>query len=379
MNISIISKDLELINKLKDTNCFNNINHFDNLQCDKNSDTDILVVSDKLVDINGMLELKNSECANIEYVFYMISEENYKINTQSILSVENIIAIAPKLTPSQIVEVICNETIGLKQRKKIVTFFGTDSKVGTSQISQSVAELISNNTKANVLLTFLNGRPGISYLENKGNGLGLDSIRTKLFNNVLSVNELLDGCIKNENYYVLPGSYNITNNRFYHPKHIEKLLEVASKKFDVIIIDAGNSQNIELGMTIGSLNATSLRYLVTTQQESSYENYMLIENILKDKLNIKDFMLVINKYINDTNLINSYELADKYKFTLATEVPFLEWGWQSEKEKKILLKYENEEYINNLAKLAKILCKQLELDYKEEEIKKDSWLKKIFK
>lgn len=377
MNIAVLTKDTELIDKFKRVEYFNDVySKLENDDLEVLNSLDIIVLSDKIFDFNAALDLKRNKYNDIKYVFYMVTEENYKNNIKSVLEIENIKMIPPKLTKNQIVEMICEETMGIRQNKNIVVFYGADSKVGTTQTAQGIAELIANNSDANVFLAFLNGKPSTQYINTKGTNWGLDPIKGKLLNNIVSINELMDACIKVNKLTILPGANTITNNRHFHPKHIEFLLQIASKKFDLVIIDAGS--NIEAGMTIGALNATTLRYLITTQQQSSFDNFAMVkEQILLGKLNIEDFMLVINKYIQDPNLNDAYTLAEKYNLPFTLELPFLSWGWQSENDRKSLLSYNDTQYTSQMNKLAKVICKQLNIQYNSKESYKVPWYKKI--
>ena len=70
-------------------------------------------------------------------------------------------------------------------------FHGADSKVGTTMISQSVAEIIAENLKdKRILFTSLNGRSNNQYVDRIGESI--EGIKLYLDNKVLSKKELTD-------------------------------------------------------------------------------------------------------------------------------------------------------------------------------------------
>jgi len=149
-------------------------------------------------------------------------------------------------------------------------------------------------------------------------------------------------------------------------------------EFDIVIIDAGS--NIESGLTIGALNSSKHRFLVTTQQESSINNYKLVKEQILQKLNINDFMLIINKYINLDDLYNPYQLSKQYEgSTFVSSLPLLNWGWQSEKDKKTLLHYDDKDFVSSIDKIANIIASQVDEKYETDSTEKTTFFNKVFK
>lgn len=373
LDIGFACNDATLINKFKGIEYFNKFKISNDLKNFK--DIDILIISDTLVDVNKLLGAREKELKHINYVFYMVSNENYKHNLNDIFSANNINMIPPKLTTSQILEKVCQLTIDeMNSEKNIITFFGADAKVGTTQIALSVAERIAEKTDLKVFLASLNGKINDDYIDITSD-FNLDTIKVKLASKILNVSELINVCIKKGNLFILKGANSILEVRHYTPEYIEYLLQLVSSEFDVIIIDAGS--NIELGMTIGSLNSTNYRYLVTTQQESAFKNYKrLDQQVLSKYLKIEDFLMIVNKYVDEPMLYTPYQLGQMYDNTLVSTLPYLSWGWQSEKDKKSLLNYNDTEFIKGIDKIVKLIAKQLHFKYQEEEQKK-GWFNKL--
>lgn len=343
---------------------------------------EIIIISDEKINYNDLVctidnnDSKNYKGKSQKKIYYVLFGEYSELvlnNIEIMCKTKNIKIFKPSSTIQTIVnEVILDIMPGLvKKNNNVVTFYGADSKVGTTMIAQSVAEIVGGMTEIKIGLFFLNERPSIYYLK-KNEICGLDNIKIKLLNNILSSEEIEEACIKMEgNLFVLPGVEYIPEIRQYHPNHISRLIKLASKNFDLIIIDAGS--NIDSGLAIAALTSTSNRYLVTTQQEIVRKNYQRIESQVFTKLNLneKDFMMVINKYINSSSIYSVKQVANLYNLMLATYIPNLDiLGWQSEIDNKSLLHYRNETYNTQIYKLARLILEQVNIPYKKEKLLK---------
>lgn len=372
MNILIISKDVELIEKMKKIESFKITVSSSICENSIFDEIETIVASDLLANVNDILRIK-SNFRNIK-IFYMISNENISSNTD-ILHNEGIFVIPPKKTKNQIVLEILNtiKPEELLNENNIFVFYGADSKVGTSMISQSVSEAISEKFNGNILYLFLDESGG-DYLDVPFTE-SLDSLKVKLINNVLSEEELFNACTKiRNNFYAFKGTFSLPFKRHFNPKHIESLIEIAKKRFEIVIIDAGNSY--ELGLAIGALNSCpSNSFLVATQQEKTIKAYKLKKEQILDKLKITNFMLVMNKYIEGNNLISPYNLANDMQLTLVSTVSYSDFGWQSESDKNTLLKYDDV-FRKEIDKLASLILKKSGISVLEKE-EKFSFVQKI--
>lgn len=369
-NLGFLSNDTELFNQFRNIDYFSGFNVYSKLE-DVQEDTGVLVVSDQFISLNELIEKKDS-IKGLGKIYYLSSHIDVNGISQTILDANDISIVPPKLTVKQIVTHICDRTFGnVKTDNNTFVFFGADGKVGTTMVAQSVAEFISKNKDLKVLLTFMDGTPGTDYT-NKTFPYSIDNMKINLMNKILNVNELKDSCVKlNDNLYAIQGTRTLPIRRHYKPKHIEYFVHLLSEEFDVIIIDAGS--NIELGMTIGALNGTPNRFLVATQQDKTIENFNMMNDQVLSKLKIDNFMLIVNKYIEDNSLLSPVNIADNCKSTFLGTLPMLDWGWQCEKDKKTLLSFEDELYRSGVEKIAKIIFRQLNVEYQSEVIKK-SWL-----
>lgn len=377
-NLLLISKDENLKNELSDLDLFN-VRTLDELKCLE--EIDILIVSDRLIDYNDFIAQYNLYKHIPKILFMTSNDDEFNLtNMKVVLKTKGIVYIPPKLTTKQIIQRIVENEVALDMiGNNIVAIFGIDSKVGTTMISQSIAETMASLTDKRVFLGFLNGSPSDEYVNVSEESLGLDDIKIKIVNNILSSNELESACIRKDNLFILQGVRNVNERRFYHPSDIENLIKCAAKTFDIVIIDAGN--DLDMGMTIGALNSTNIRYLVTTQQESAIGKFKKILSPTFTALDfeMKDFLLIINKFMDIPSIYSASQLATIYKASLADIVPFVEYGWQAEKDKKTLLNYDSEGYKEKIRDISKLLSEQINIKLKEDiPIKSKGWFKRIF-
>jgi len=229
-------------------------------------------------------------------------------------------------------------------------------------ISLSTAQVLSDITGKSTILLSLNGREGTTYFDTGLGSHGLSEIKERLINNILSPEELKSSCIKSGNLYILPGEKEISKVRHYHPDHIEKLVDLSSKTFDVTIINGGSDIS---GMSIGALNSSKIKYMVTTQSDKHFRNFSkLLEQIFSNLgISPDDFFLVVNKYIDSGELDTEISLAKKYGMQVASVIPLLDYtlSLEAEKERKTLLSYDRL-YSNSIKQLSVSLCGELGIE-----------------
>ena len=86
--------------------------------------------------------------------------------------------------------------------KRMIAFQGADAKVGTTMVSQSVAELIASSRKdLKVFFAACNGKSGTEYFQTIGEWI--ENVRISLENRVVSKLELLENCRQTDNLYFL--------------------------------------------------------------------------------------------------------------------------------------------------------------------------------
>jgi len=253
-------------------------------------------------------------------------------------------------------------------------------EVGVGMISSSIAQVIPGITGKSIVLLNLSGREGSDYFDVDSGRYGLPGIKDRLINNILSPEELKGSCVKSGSLYILPGEKEISKVRHYHPDHIEKLVDLSGKTFDMAIINGGSTIS---GMSIGALNSSKIKYMVATQSDKHFRNFNKLSEQIFSNLGISpdDFFLIVNKYMDLPELDTEISLAKKYGMQVASVIPLLDYSLslEAEKEKKTLISCDRL-YSSSIKQLAVSLCSALGIEIdgtgKNSE-KKGSFLKRI--
>lgn len=365
--IHLISNNENLRRKLYNVNHFSEVSMGTSINGIKE---EIVIIDDKIININDLLEKRDNIPA--KHIFYNVSKDKFKFSTKSILESNSINLIQPYMTDENIVEYVCSEVIKKYKftvNKNIITFFGSDSKVGTSQISQCIAEKIIDKSYARVCLVFLDGEAGTDYIDiNFRNNI--DTIKIKLISGLATVDEIFDIAEKvKDNLYIIEGTKSILYRKEYQPENISYLLNILSLACDLVVVDAGSC--IDRAMPITALTSTNHRYLVTTQQANSLRRYLDKKPIL-DRLSLDDFQVIVNKHMADGSLLTTYDVAKAYGHPFLSKIEFSKYALQAENDRKALIHYNDKEFNRDFNKLADIIIEQLNLS-KKETPKKRKW------
>lgn len=376
MKVHVISENENLIKLLEERK------QFQVSQADKingNEDAEIVIVSENLISYETLISTKEmcmvnknqNRHRNKQKVFFLYVDEYDVDSLKNMVTLGKLHGIellsAQQSEVDIITSILESYPSALQEIENVITFFGADNKVGTTMIAHSVAEMMAMHTDLSIGLLCLNNNPSREYLKSNIN-TGIDNIKIKLFNNVLNADELVQVCVKeNDALYILPGVDYSPDARLFMPEHITRLINMASKKFDIVLIDAGS--NIDSGLAIASLKLAKARYLIITQQEVVRKNFKRIENQVLQSLglDIKKFMLIVNKYIGSDFMYNSQQLSNMYGAILATVIPHADFfGWKAEIEEQTLLHYGLRNYNNQIDYLCKIISLQNQIVYQTE-------------
>jgi MinD-like ATPase involved in chromosome partitioning or flagellar assembly len=381
-NILIISKNNNLKTELEKTGFFSSVKTCLSFGSKVLEGIDILIVDDKTIGYSQYVQNFSKFLKLVSSNYYIAQDIDTHSTINKVLSSYGIIVIPPFLTDTQICQKICSLTVeDFATGKNTVCFFGSGPGAGTSMISQSVAQVLSDITGKSTGFLNLDGSEGIDYFDIDLGSHGLGQIKERLINNILSPEELKNSCVKSSSLYFLPGEKEISKVRHYQPDHIEKLVDLCSKTFDVVIINGGS--NIT-GMSIGALNSSKLKFLVTTQSDKHFRNFNNLMDQIFANLGISsdDFSLVVNKYLDSGELETEIGLGKKYGMALTSVIPLLEYvpGLEAEKNKKTLLGCDRV-YSNSIKQLAVSICTELGIEILytgKKDGKSGNFFKKIF-
>lgn len=367
--LSVITKSEILKDRLSRISCFASVRMFDDFEAfDKTADG--LFISD---DVMNWSALKDKlDMCKAEQIFYYSS---YAVSDlmRTMAKTMGVVLVDSSYGFEQMIEKMKRHMkIQTQNCSKAFVFFGTDAKVGTTMISQCVAQAISDKGMK-VGLTHLDGKSGDEFFTGNYHQ-GLDSIKSKLHTGILSSEELTAVCTKPfSNLYHLRGTEGILKKQTYKPEDITCLLDMMQETFDITIIDAGS--DINLGMTIAALLGTPNRFLVTTQQAIGSRRYQKMKKEVLDELFQEPFLVIVNKKTNHPELPSEEEVALSIQGVLTQSLPYLEYGWQCEQEKVPLSSFKNDNFEKGINAIGKLVAHHGNMPWPEK-IENLSWFRK---
>lgn len=376
--VLIISKNDLLRSNLLKTGYFSGITISESSGARVPDDIDILIVDDRTISYSQYFQDCSVYFKQVKSNFYISSDRDSYLSIYKNLSSYGVIVLPPQLTGAQIASRICEATIDRDLPLKNVTgFFGAGPGCGVSMVSQSVARSLAGITGKDIALLVLSGEEGVDYIKAGSGSYGLPEIKDRLANSILSPEELKAACIKSGSLFILPGENNISKIRHYHPKHIEKLTSLSLKTFDAVLLNCGSRAT---GMSIGGLNSSGLKYLVTTQSDKYFNSFRKLEDQIFSHLGIAaaDFNMIINKYIVSDELKAEVDLARDYRMHLSGVISLVDYipGLIAERDKKTLS--ELDRYCaNSIEGIAYTIADRLKMEILESK-KRSSSISKLF-
>ncbi|QSX05468.1 hypothetical protein JYG23_12395 [Sedimentibacter sp. zth1] len=358
MQIHIISDDKKLIDSLKQVK---SIKVKEIKKQDISEDkANILVISDKQIDINTLISLKNTQ----QKCYYLSSKENSnKIEKvdKSLLAVKNIYIVPPKRTIHQIQEYILKDTFEIIDENNVYTFFGADSKVGTTGIIQKVAiDIAKRHPNIKTIVLYLDGQEGFDWIEDTQTENSISDLKVALKNNLITEQNLEDCVYKYKlNLHMLKGEKTITDNMCYSQDEVNNIISLCKNVYDIVLIDAGSTKNIQLIMSYAALINSDNKILVTDQVSRSYDTYKKGKEQILEPLGISNFkFLILNKYINDSILSKPCELMEKYELVILSTLPYIDFHMQAATEKNITLFETEKQYEKGIKNIVEYIEKK---------------------
>ena len=372
-SVTLIINDIDLYNVFLDSKIFNEVNIASSLE--EKAEYDYLIVSDRLCGTNELIQKVDTGGLKANKIIYLLSsskssQSGYTALT-ALLKSYSIDVFPPALTESQILSRFC-DSINLQERKtyNVIVLFGADSKVGTTLTALSIAENLAAQSEGNIAFLNLAGHVSFSYIDNI-DGKGLDSIKSKVFNKILSQDELREAMIQNKifkNLFILPPGRSLIDFKYYQTEHIEYVIKMAANMFEVVIVDAGWYPNNAL--YFGALNSTPNRYMVTTQQQASLANHCIIKQQALDEYGVtsiknpndikvdspNNIMLIVNRFNEEwsTNITKEYDMV------FAISLPNIPMAFYRAESEKKSLRGLSRHYDMQLDKLTNLIALQIE-------------------
>ncbi len=253
--------------------------------------------------------------------------------------------------------------------KNIHVFHGADSKSGTTMISQSVAEFLAKNMKADrVMLVSLHGRPGTEYTEKVGESI--DNLKIHLANEMLDLDALLENSRRKDGLHQIGGVAELEGRKVYTPQMCSYLLKSISPIFKLVIVDSGN--DLDNPLSLGALTGSKNLYCVFSQQETALSRFEMMKPYY-DKLEIRFSTFILNKFLSGDPISVPYV---RKRLSLEGEIFKVEKSSQdrvAEREKKTLLNLSDSRFISNIQELSNKVLANADLPFILKERKK-TWM-----
>lgn len=382
--VQLISHDLELFQAFNDSGLFQSVKIGGEMDAGK--EYEVLVLSDRVLSYTRLMADLNAKLIKAEHIFYLLSYVNNEsqLNSyRSVLTTKSVNVIPPRLTAQQVVDRVCT-ALGMdrESNRNSLAFLGADSKVGTSLTAQAVAEQLAKYSEKSVCFLNLSTHPFNYFHYNEGDNpdaYGMDAIKTKIFNEILTPEELKAAMVTKNRLSLLPPVKTLTDYRLYKPKQVEYLIQLASMIFDLVVIDGGHNPNS--GLYIGALNAAKARYMVTTQTRAAETAFLsTVEQLYKlQDIDLDSFLLVINRYTLELNLPDAFKLSEvNYGMVLAATLPNVEEGFFKAEAEHRTLRGLSQEYDRALDELTRVIATQLSLTYQSPQIQRKTKMFSLF-
>lgn len=293
-------------------------------QREMTTDVDVLYLDGSLIETTAFSFLR--ERYPTAHIFYNMEENlspSIRTNIEDICHGYTISPLPEHLSLNEAAQHIVN-VLNLEKGKtqaRIISFFGTHGGAGVSTTVINVARVLGDMATQSILVLSLNPWDKADYFLDY-RGKYLDDIRIDLRNKDLTPEKLKKATHHHSSFYQLGGNREIKLQRWYQPKEIDYLIDVAKETFDLILIDGGS--HFDNACYAQAFVSAHIRFLVTTQEDKGYRHhYPLVYNqlIAPFQYSKDDFILLINKYEQNFSLIKDKELEEELEMRSLTNIP----------------------------------------------------------
>lgn len=242
-------------------------------------------------------------------------------------------------------------------KSRVYAFHGCDRKVGTTMVAASSAKILAKALHpGRVLFVALNGTDDLAF--SKDSEATIETIKTRIDNGLMTGEEIMDVCGRNEELYTLGGVSGITAHRNYSVEFSQNLISRALENFDVIVADCGNE--IDCSLCIGCLEAGGSNIMVINQNETSLVRYEC-SKVVYSSLGIDFDSCIINRYIDsdphDIDYLRTRLGVDEFNayHTVREEKNV---GRLAEMDGRLIIDYRCPAYANDVKKMVYELVKE---------------------
>lgn len=286
---------------------------------------DILLIDGELISYKAISDIRTLyPSTKILFLPHAVKTSVSLANIGVICSGYRVKLLRENITVSQVADEIINELSGVTAKKKggkVVGLFGTHSGAGLSTTVMNIARVLATETVDSVAVLSLNPWDTADYFYDYS-GMYLNEIKTELATKNMSKERLKDSMNHRKRFWQLAGNKDIKLQRYFTTEEIEYLISLARETFDIVLLDAGcHFDNACYGQAFA---LSDMKFLVTNQDMKGFRNYwgLIRDQILKPiQVPESEYMLIVNNYVKNYNLISDKDIADELGMYLLTTIP----------------------------------------------------------
>lgn len=319
-------------------------------------------------------------------MYYVMTEFPGEVEFDKVKAVTSAYRI--KLTPvlydvKSISEHIKSIVAKSDKRKKVFSFFGTHSGAGNSTTVLNTAHTISKMVDPKTKITVLSLNPYDSsdyFLKYKGSNL--DDVKMDLSKS-FDESKLLQAMYEYEGlgFRHLAGNTSKMKIHDFQLEEIEHLINVAMRLSDIVLIDGGTF--FDNACYAAAYEKADVKFLVATQEEKGFNSnwkQMYSQMVQHLQANMKDYLLIINRYNDGISLIDDKDLSEQLGMTLLGTIPDMDmYGSLAIAEKRLLTEIADKSYKKALQNIARSIIGFANIREVEREEEKISFFKKLMK
>ncbi|WP_248928321.1 hypothetical protein [Paenibacillus hamazuiensis] len=346
-------------------------------------DGDAMVVSDAIMDIQAMMELRSRhERAKLVYLLSNRSDSRELMRVQSLCAAHRIDFVPPLLAAEQVAREVSAACLGrTADTSRVIAGVAALPQTGLTSSLLLLGVRLGALTGIRVGILGLNGwNPGDSGIPY--NGKYFDEIWGSLQGKQLRPDDLLRHMqrISPEVHY-LAGNRDLKKLYYYQTEGVSWLISAAKQQFDMVLIDAG--AYLDHALAAQSIYESDLLLVQLNQSRQAGEQWSRVrEQILRPVFHYAEdkSMLVFNKMLAGPELENARQLAKQWGLPYMASLPYVPDFYRSEAEQK-LLELADEGYTAEIGKACRALMQFYGLPRREpssksmERRKEAAWLR----
>lgn len=200
----------------------------------------------------------------------------------------------------------------------LINFIGLDSNIGTSTAALMIANEIRLMTGKKVaVLTMQTYSTGT--IQNY-DAKYLDELKYILTQNILDIKLSHYAKEMYEDVYYLAGNRKATLQHDYTVEEAKKLITLARKEFDFVIMDSGHLINNPFSVV--AIESSHINAIVTNQSIKSLEAKFKVLEIL-DMMEVKPQILIVNQY-QPKQVVEMDDLKNEFNIEATFKLPYLQ-------------------------------------------------------